>query len=247
MKIKCGLRNITVTVRKHIKPLTARKNDDSTYTESINYTNSKNSTKRKLSAKCLKPKDIQTTKVDRSTAERIMVVPCMNLKVRHKSYFNKEIISQTCIPKNISSIAGENVSKVYVQAVKMFKKGWLEKCGGKMFNTWKPRYCILKNSVFTYYRQENDQNIKGILNLSFVHCRIEEFDKTFTYSYKTHRIFMEVNSKKKFTFRAKTSEECKAWINALKHSIPTELHPPPKFISEPKFWKVLTSPFTLVA
>lgn len=99
MKAKCGIRNITVTVRKQIQPLTSRK---------------------QVKITCAK---ITTNKTSsKPNIQQAMKIPCMNLENRRKPYFIKE---------NTMNIALKDEDNI--EMVKCFKKGWLEKCGGKVF------------------------------------------------------------------------------------------------------------------
>eukprot|EP00826_Nyctotherus_ovalis_P012915 TRINITY_DN13438_c0_g5_i1.p2 TRINITY_DN13438_c0_g5~~TRINITY_DN13438_c0_g5_i1.p2 ORF type:complete len:193 (-),score=36.08 TRINITY_DN13438_c0_g5_i1:979-1557(-) len=180
MRAKCGLRNITVTVKRQVAPLTVRADCKINCAKLLK--TPKSSSKRKLTAKNAKS---SSTKTDTEIQE-ILKVPCMNIESRHKSYFTRESIAGTCIVNGTLRLRSENkfVPKVCVEIIaKTFKKGWLSKRGGKLFNAWKPRFCILKNSIFTYYRQENDSNIRGTINFNCIPCKLEVVNSTITYSF----------------------------------------------------------------
>ncbi len=56
------------------------------------------------------------------------------------------------------------------------RQGMLMKQAGGLLKPWKPRYCVLKKSIFVYYKKQGDIKVQGALNFDFLLCSVERED-----------------------------------------------------------------------
>ncbi len=55
---------------------------------------------------------------------------------------------------------------------KSCREGFLLKQGSGLLPTWKRRYCVLKDSLFSYYKKRGDVRVQGVLNFDFLKCAL---------------------------------------------------------------------------
>ncbi|XP_071479708.1 src kinase-associated phosphoprotein 2-like [Diadema antillarum] len=96
-------------------------------------------------------------------------------------------------------------------------EGFLEKRrkeGQIGLQQWQRRYCVIKENIFYYFKNRNDKQQKNVIVLNGYEARPNpDFDK----KHKKRDFLFEVvcPAKRSFQFIAQSTEEMKAWIDAI--------------------------------